>query len=119
MAAQVRFQAAKLLIHFIGGDAALSMSAKAAASVKPRLGCLRNDHLYVMQYDFDASSVKIGRSDDVEKRRKILQDLIQLQHDEAINIFLVSYNNIHAFGANVQGFRNINNTITYGKMSFK
>ena len=60
-----------------------------------------------------------GTEFDVEKRRKILQDLIQLQHDEAINIFLVSYNNIHAFGANVQGFRNINNTITYGKMSFK
>jgi T5orf172 domain len=73
MAAQVRFQAAKLLVHFIGGDAALSMLAKAAASVKPRLGCLRNDHLYVMQYDFDASSVKIGRSDDVEKRRKTLE----------------------------------------------
>jgi peptide/nickel transport system substrate-binding protein len=56
---------------------------------------------------------------DVDKRRKILQDLVQLQHDEAINIFLVSYNNIHAHGANVQGFRNINNTITYEKMSFK
>jgi len=72
-AAQMRFQAAKLLVRYIGGDAALSVLAKAAASVKPRLGCLRNDHLYVMQYDFDASSVKIGRSDDVVKRRKTLE----------------------------------------------
>lgn len=63
----------------------------------------------------DAASTEF----DVEKRRKILHDLIALQHEEAINVFLVAYNNIHAHGANVQGFRNINNTITYAAMSFK
>jgi peptide/nickel transport system substrate-binding protein len=56
---------------------------------------------------------------DPEKRKKILQDLIALQTEEAVNLFLIAYNNLHAYTPNLEGFRNVNQTIMYHEMSFK
>ena len=63
----------------------------------------------------DASSSEF----DEKKRTAILQQLVQVQHDEAINIFLIGFNNIHAYSAKVDGFRNINETIHYHLMTLK
>lgn len=56
---------------------------------------------------------------DDRKRTALLQELVQLQHDEAINIFLVGFNNIHAYSPKIEGFRNVNETIFYHQMSLK
>lgn len=56
---------------------------------------------------------------DPEKRKKILQDLVALQYEEASNLYLIAYNNLHAYHPNVQGFRNVNQVIMYHEMSFK
>jgi peptide/nickel transport system substrate-binding protein len=56
---------------------------------------------------------------DPEKRKKILQDLVALQYEEASNLFLIAYNNLHAYHPDVQGFRNVNQVIMYHEMSFK
>jgi len=56
---------------------------------------------------------------DPDKRKKILQDLIALQYEEASNLYLIAYNNLHAYHPNVQGFRNVNQTIMYHEMSLK
>jgi len=55
---------------------------------------------------------------DVEKRRSLIHQLIELQHEEAINLFLVEFNNIHATQPNVVGFRNENQYINYHEITF-
>ncbi len=64
---------------------------------------------------FDAANNEF----DPDKRKKILQDLIALQYEEASNLYLIAYNNLHAYHPNVQGFRNVNQVIMYHEMSFK
>lgn len=48
----------------------------------------------------------------------MIHQLIELQHEEAINLFLVEFNNIHATQPNVVGFRNENQYINYHEITF-
>jgi peptide/nickel transport system substrate-binding protein len=55
---------------------------------------------------------------DARKRLALIHQLIELQHEEAVNLFLVEFHNIHATQANVVGFRNENQYINYHQITF-
>ncbi|MSO65563.1 MAG: ABC transporter substrate-binding protein [Alphaproteobacteria bacterium] len=61
---------------------------------------------------------QISSEFDGQKRRALIYQLIALQHEEAVNLFVVEFNNIHATQPNVVGFRNENQHINYHEITF-
>jgi len=55
---------------------------------------------------------------DDKKRLAMIHDLIALQHEEAINLFLIQFANLHGMQRNVQGFVNTNQYLDYHEISF-
>ena len=65
-------QQANELIALLGGKAAAEFRATGNKTTK-RKNEDTNDDLYIMKYSFDETAVKIGRSVNVEKRRRALE----------------------------------------------
>jgi len=80
--------------------------------------CLKGGKPYICDPKQQALYDQASSEFDEAKRLKVLHDLIQLQHDEAINLFLVQFANLHATQKNVAGFKNVNQFINYHEMSF-
>ena len=68
-------QQANELIALLGGRAAAEFRATENGNSRPikRKNKDKNDDLYIMKYSFDETAVKIGRSENVEKRRRALE----------------------------------------------
>ena len=61
--------------EFLEGNLSILAEAKEIrrSSISVEIQSLQVDHLYLMQYDFESATVKIGRSRDVERRRRTLE----------------------------------------------
>ncbi len=68
-------QQANELIALLGGKAAAEFRATGNGNSRTmkRKNKDKNDDLYIMKYSFDDTAVKIGRSENVEKRRRGLE----------------------------------------------
>jgi peptide/nickel transport system substrate-binding protein len=80
--------------------------------------CLKGGKPYICDPQQQALYDQASTEFDEAKRLKTLHDLIALQHEEAINLFLVQFANLHATQRNVAGFKNVNQFINYHEMSF-
>ena len=80
--------------------------------------CAKGGKPYICDETQEAMIKAANAEFDPDKRKLILQDLIALQYEEAVNLFLIAYNNIHAYSPDLEGFRNVNQTIMYSEMSF-
>jgi len=72
---------AERLIQLLPGRRAAQFRATGNPVVKPK----RVEHLYVMKYDFDDSKAKIGKSHNVEQRRRCIEG----QHDFLVETLCV------------------------------
>lgn len=61
---------------------------------------------------------QISSEFDAAKRLELIHQLIAHQHEEAVNLFLIQFANLHATHKNVDGFVNINQFINYHEMRF-
>ena len=68
-------QQANELIALLGGKAAAEFRATGNGNSRliKRKNEDKNDDLYIMKYSFDETAVKIGRSENVERRRRELE----------------------------------------------
>ncbi len=80
--------------------------------------CAKGGKPYICDDTQQAMIAAANAEFDPEKRKKVLQDLIALQYEEAVNLFLIAYNNLHAYTPNLEGFRNVNQLILYNEISF-
>lgn len=89
-----------------------------AAAAILNQSCGKPGKPYVCDPKQEALRTAINGELDEKKRLAMIHELIALQHEEAINLFLIQFANLHATQRNVQGFVNVNQYINYHDMSF-
>ena len=75
--------------------------------------CDKSGKPYLCDPKQQALVTRIDTEFDAKKRLSMIHELIALQHDEAVNLFLFQGSDMFAVKNRVQGFRSLNRTIQW------